>query len=307
MTINQMRYFVEVCNCGNMTKAAGMLHISQPALSKAIKEIETECCTPLFNRIGNSIYPTEEGEYLYQELTPLIAQFNAVSSKIEKHELSRKCINVSYGLLSGFSSLIKILAAFKEDYPQLDISAEFNNTEEGFKLLDNHKVDLIVSSKPKVYSEEEWQSQDKYSFVTLDPIEQVFCVNKKHPLSKEKHITWEMMGKCMFVFLGGNRFRVGQRMVEKLKESGFYDPNHIRFTDQLYTAIQLVRYTDACTILHTSIIEEYEDIVGIPCDYSTVSNTYLIWRSDTPLFWAGRMFVDTARRLYRKTNTKSHD
>ena len=62
MTLNQIRYFVTVCQYQNFTKAAEKLHISQPGISKAMTELESECGTALFHRMHNSITLTPQGK-----------------------------------------------------------------------------------------------------------------------------------------------------------------------------------------------------------------------------------------------------
>ena len=63
MRLTQLRYFAEICeNEGNMTRAAGTLHVSQPALSKALHELEDELGVLLFRRVRQRLELTPEGE-----------------------------------------------------------------------------------------------------------------------------------------------------------------------------------------------------------------------------------------------------
>jgi len=62
MTIAQIRYFLAVCKFGSYTKAAESMYVSQPTVSFAIRELENECGTPLFEKKGNTISLTPAGE-----------------------------------------------------------------------------------------------------------------------------------------------------------------------------------------------------------------------------------------------------
>lgn len=64
MRLNQILYFVTVCKYQNYSRAAEELFVSQPAISQAMKELETECGVPLLKRKGNNIYITPEGKLL---------------------------------------------------------------------------------------------------------------------------------------------------------------------------------------------------------------------------------------------------
>ena len=70
MTIVQMQYFQAVCRYENFTRAAEELHISQPAMSAAMKDLEKECGVPLFVRDKNSLRVTDEGKILLEEAEP---------------------------------------------------------------------------------------------------------------------------------------------------------------------------------------------------------------------------------------------
>ena len=62
MTLNQILQFITVCQYCNFTKAAEALHLSQPGVSKSIRELEAECGTALFERHYNNISMTRSGE-----------------------------------------------------------------------------------------------------------------------------------------------------------------------------------------------------------------------------------------------------
>lgn len=61
MDSRMLQYFVKVADCGSLTKAAGELYITQPALSQSMKKLETEVGISLFNRHGNEISLTSAG------------------------------------------------------------------------------------------------------------------------------------------------------------------------------------------------------------------------------------------------------
>ena len=65
MTLIQLEYFCEVYKCHNFSKAADAMNISQPSISIAISNLETELGVPLFRRSKRQILPTEEGDMLY--------------------------------------------------------------------------------------------------------------------------------------------------------------------------------------------------------------------------------------------------
>ncbi|VDG99960.1 Ben and cat operon transcriptional regulator [Helicobacter pametensis] len=72
MDIKRLKYFCTVVECGSFTKAAEMLHISQPPLSKRVQELEQEIGTPLLFRDGGRIRPTPTGFSLYERALEIL-------------------------------------------------------------------------------------------------------------------------------------------------------------------------------------------------------------------------------------------
>ena len=76
MELAKLKYFYHVAKTGNVTKAADEIHIAQPALSKAIKQLEEELGAPLFYKRGRNIYLTPFGMYLQERLESLLPQID---------------------------------------------------------------------------------------------------------------------------------------------------------------------------------------------------------------------------------------
>lgn len=81
MDIRQINYFVEVARCGSVTHAAAKLHISQPALSKSIANLEEELGKVLFIRKPGQIFITDDGRELLSSAQTLLGHFNDFQSK----------------------------------------------------------------------------------------------------------------------------------------------------------------------------------------------------------------------------------
>lgn len=302
MTITYMRYYMEIYKCGNISKAASNLFISQPALSKCLKQIEAECETSLFDRKGNMIVPTDEGEFLYKEVQSIIRRYDALEKRIHEHRLSRNNIKIAYSVLSGLEPYLSILKEFRQSHPDIDISASINNTSTNYNLLDIGNVDLIITTKPHKIPQEAWDNNLDYDYWPLINSEMVFCVSKNHPLANAEYVDLKQIGESRLILMGGN-FSVGDLMVKNLKNAGVYDPDKISFTEQIHVAIQMIKNNIACGFFNKSLLEMEPDIVGIPYESSPSLQTYLIWRRDIPLFWSAKAFVDVAKKLYPKKTT----
>ena len=81
-TFLQVKYFVAVCECGYVTKAAEQLYVSQPSVSRAIRELEEEYHVELFRREKQRMILTNRGEYLWKESKKLMEQWRGLEKQM---------------------------------------------------------------------------------------------------------------------------------------------------------------------------------------------------------------------------------
>ena len=129
----------------SFSKAAQTLHITQPAVSKHIKELEEHFSVRLFERKGNKIALTEEGELLFRTALKIFEIYNRTEYELNKMR------NKSGGVLRmGASTTMTlyiippILSAFKQKFPDISISWINGNSEKIETALLNNEIDLGV-------------------------------------------------------------------------------------------------------------------------------------------------------------------
>ena len=137
MELQQLRYFIEVVNTGNITKAAKKLSIVQPALSQSIKRLEDELGTELFIRRGRRIHISPIGEVFFREVSPIVTKLNSLPSLMsEIAGTEKKTLRI--GLVSASKLMTDVIIKYKEDRP--DINFIVSQSPEGEK-------DIMVTSR----------------------------------------------------------------------------------------------------------------------------------------------------------------
>ena len=115
MTLRHMRIFIEVFRHMNMSRAAESLHLSQPAVSLAISELEKYYGIALFDRIGRRLYVTEAGKRFYSYALHIIATFDAMETGIRNWDfLGQLRIGASISL--GTRLLPRIIQSFSAEF-----------------------------------------------------------------------------------------------------------------------------------------------------------------------------------------------
>ena len=148
--LSQYRIFYEVARCGNISRAAKELYISQPAISKAIGKLEESLGTRLFLRNSRGVQLTPEGNVLFQHVA---AAFDSLSrgekelKRIHDFHIGQLKIGVSNTLCKYV--LLPYLKSFVEKYPHVNITIESQSTAHTLEMLEARKIDIGLVAEPR--------------------------------------------------------------------------------------------------------------------------------------------------------------
>lgn len=188
----RLKVFKQVAEEKSLTKAAGKLFISQPAVSRHIAELEKEYGVPLVVRTGAGIKLTKDGEILYRYSLQTLNLYSELNDYFFSFD-NRINDNITIGASSTIAQYIapRILAELKKIYPSKQFSLLNGNTSEIEKLVTDKKVDfgLIEGSRhnPGLH----------YEPFILDKI--VLATNSQNNILSEKTILPEKLKKLSFV------------------------------------------------------------------------------------------------------------
>lgn len=145
MDIRQLEYFVEVAKTKNFRKASEHLHLSQPALSKSIRLLETELNTVLIARTNKSFELTDTGEALLAKAVFLIQQFRDIYKTIEDVRFSNQGeIKIGIPNILGYLCYFELICEFQKKYPGINISVSGEGTKDINAALREDRLDLGI-------------------------------------------------------------------------------------------------------------------------------------------------------------------
>ena len=297
MTIVQMHYFNTACQYMNLTKAAEKLHISQPALSSVIKQIEAECGVQLFRHRANSISITDEGIVLQQEIQPILERYQHLERLLASGKLDRNYVQIGLSPFRGNAVMPDIAARIHQKYSGLQLVITEGGTPYLYENLDLNKFDLLITSRKPGFSEEDWERSPLYGHIRLKELYMVFAVSRDHPLADKEAVTWQEIVREPLILLD-NTYSQKSRISQLLAGAGYAPPDNICYSTQVHTIIRFVEKNAACGFLPMDIVEENPKLKGLLFPDSEMHSIYLVWRKDRHLFHAAQHFVETARELY---------
>ena len=194
MEIRHLRYFLAVAREENMTKAAELLHVSQPTLSMTLKALEEELGKKLFRRHSFSIELTDEGMLLRDRAADLVA----MADKIEQEFISLDDItggDLYLGLAESYQIryLARELGRLKKVYPAMNYHITSGDTEQVTEKLDKGLLDFAVICEPP--------DELKYDFIEFPEVDIWGAVMPSdHPLAALPLVTVDdLAGQPLFV------------------------------------------------------------------------------------------------------------
>ena len=139
------RIFYSVANNGNITKASEELLISQPAISKSIKNLENQLGGQLFTRTKRGVILTEEGKEFYKYIKQAIEYINNAENKFsELTNLETGTIKIGISATLTKEFLLPYLSDFHKKYPKIKIEIITNISSELISKLRNGLIDIII-------------------------------------------------------------------------------------------------------------------------------------------------------------------
>ena len=148
--LSQYRIFYEVARCGNISRAAKELYISQPAISKAIGKLEESLGTRLFLRNSRGVQLTPEGNVLFQHVSDAFDSLSRGEKELKRiHDfhIGQLKIGVSNTLCKYV--LLPYLKSFVEKYPHVNITIESQSTAHTLEMLEARKIDIGLVAEPR--------------------------------------------------------------------------------------------------------------------------------------------------------------
>ena len=147
MTLRHLRIFITVYQKESITRAADDLHMTQPAVSLAIKELESQYQIRLFDRIGKRIYITEQGKWLYEYALHIVSLFDEMEERVKTWN-DKGGLRVGSSITIGNFILPKLVCEFQKQYPEIEVNVFIHNTDTvERKLLDNQIDFALVEGK----------------------------------------------------------------------------------------------------------------------------------------------------------------
>ena len=180
VTFRQLKVFESVARHLSYTQAAQELHLSQPAVSMQIKQLEESTGIPLFEQLGKQTYLTEAGREMYQYCRAISLQLEEAEEVLEKLKgVQGGRLDISVASTANYFAT-RLLAAFAKKYEGTSFTLDVTNRETLLRQLEQNEKDLVVMGRPP-------EDRDLVAVPFMEnPL--VVVAPPDHPLASKKNI-----------------------------------------------------------------------------------------------------------------------
>ena len=247
MELRHLRYFIAVAKHGSFNRAAQSLHLTQPALSRQVKDLEEELAVPLLARGKNAVTLTEAGEQFYEEAREILARAELAVQRI-RNESRNEILRVGYAPSVTAGILPRALQAFHAAQPRARIELADLFPREMSRMARDGELDIVITlESPDEAANFHWEEFRRVPLVLVVPA--------KHPLARRKHVSPQNLRDLALVGLAQQSFPGYVPHIRKLLKPFGIKPRFVALErDGVSTMFAAVEAYQAGAILAASAV-----------------------------------------------------
>jgi len=297
MELRHLQYFLAIANEGSFLKAAKSLHITQPTLSRQIKEIEDEIGKPLFIRGNRNVTLTEDGLFLKIRAEEILSLFQKTKDELtlQDYELSGE-IFIGAGETAGFSIIGKAIKLLKDKHPNIKVHIYSGDYDDILDRIEKGLIDfgLLVMNA---------QLEKQYQHIIL-PYQDIagLLIRKDDPLASKQYITRQEI-KHLPIYISRQPSSIF--MMKEWAKLETNDLNVIGTYNLIYNASILVKEKAgyAFALNHLVDVSESSDLCFRPFKPELSAKLILIWKHYLPISKPSQAFLEVLQNVIEEVET----
>ncbi|MCU1755116.1 MULTISPECIES: LysR family transcriptional regulator [Pseudomonas] len=290
MNLRTLRAFVEVVRQGGFSQAAQVVSLTQSTVSKAVKSLEDELGTPLFNRAGHKVELTAAGEIAYRRALVLLSERSDMLAEInELLDLKRGRLRIGLPPVGCGVLFAAMFATYRKRYPQVDIELIEHGSKRLQECLEAGEVDLAALLIPM-------DEAFDYQAVRNEPL--IVVLPAGHALSRRKRIDFTDLADSPFILFEAG-FALNAKIMAACERKGVV-PRVTARSGQIDFIVDLVAADLGVAFLPRMLAHKHQHagIALVPLDEPhTDWHIALAWRANAHLPPAAKAWLELAREM----------
>lgn len=148
VTFRQLQVFAEVARAGSVQRAAEALHLTPPAVSMQVRELESQVGLPLFDREGRRLTLSTAGEYFLVYARRILGTLKEAEDAMARF-LRAESGRLTLGMVSSAKYFLPgLLALFHAEHPAIDVRLKLGNREQMVAMMQAQEIDMAIMGRP---------------------------------------------------------------------------------------------------------------------------------------------------------------
>lgn len=276
--MNHLKAFKEVAERGSIRSASRSMGMSQPALTRNIKDLENQMGVSLIERNSNGITLTVYGEYFLNHAKLILKELELAQDGIRQQlEKFNGSVSIGMGGSVALSILPEVAAWFRKDYPEAKMYIYEEQVDALLNSLRNGELDFCINTaNPEMHNGE-------FDFEELFTLNYAIFARRNHPLAGVASLS-ELKDQSWILPITRSGYH--QKVLDMLTENGL-NPEVSFYINNVSGAVELLKKTDCLSILSHDLNQCDRDdsaIVPLNIDLSLPPATYyIVCRKSSPL------------------------
>lgn len=288
MELRVLNYFLMVAREENITKAAQLLHVTQPTLSRQIAQLEEELGVKLFHRSNHNIILTDDGMLLKRRAQELVSLAEKTKQEFSQEEQLCGMVSIGSGELKGMEFLSEAITSFHYQHPQVRFELFSGNSDDIKDRMEKGLLDMGLLLEPV--------DVGRYGFVRTNVKEEWSAlVSEGSPLAEKESVSPKDFRDVPLILT--NRELVQNHIHNWLGEYAKED-NIILSGNLLYNMAVLAK-GGLGAIIAIKLDCQYDGMKYIPLDPKIESDTLLVWKKAQPFSRAAEAFISHVKDMLK--------
>lgn len=278
-----LRYFIEIVQEGNISHAAERLHISQPALSRQIMDLEDELGVTLFERGHRQITLTQEGHYLYERAVEITDLIDKTTYSLQSDQVLSGTLDIGSGESVALQPLMEIVADIIEKHPDIKVNLTSGDAQLVRQKLNNGTIDFGILMGN--------ENLGNFHSLKLSQVNQWgVLMRSDHPLAKKTALTVDdLKGTPLMTSMQAQQ----QDAFRNWAGNQLDELNFIGHYNLIYNATLLVRSGSCIALAYADLINTTSnpELAFRPLTPQVVDSNNLVWNQNHPLSNVAQLFL----------------
>lgn len=272
MNLTQLKYFQAVCVYQTVSAAAAYLHISQPTLSSAIKELESEFGLTLFRRQHSGMVLTEAGELLRNMSKELLVRADQIETVMHGLGTENKKLRLGVPPMIGYLLMPSIYSGFLKAYPDFQLEITEGGRQDLLKMLSDDFLDIVFLPHNRPLS-------SKLEMQGVMRLEIVCCASIDNPIAGLKTVCAADLAATPLILFKDSFFQTEE--IKKWFAFSDVEPKILMQTNQFSTMQTIISSNAAVGFLFKELVAANSQLVPIPIDEPMYVDVSLAWKKDS--------------------------